>query len=173
MLPLCFAAAFLLPATQINPATNRKITAQNYCPPCQLGKLPSSRISTDILALRAQNLQQLSASPDQKPQSQNYVLTVVPKVHKIQQCTETRCSQQNTISSTTSILRPHSPLLPVEWCPHPPLPIPYSSLPTHALTHNHPPSSVLRHELMFYLLGIHGYPSLHTPPFLYHFSLIF
>jgi hypothetical protein len=49
--------AFLLPAaTQINPATNKKINAQNYCPPCQLGKLPSSRISTDILALRAQNL---------------------------------------------------------------------------------------------------------------------
>ena len=40
----------------INPATNRKITAQNYCPPCQLGKLPSSRISTDVLALCAQNL---------------------------------------------------------------------------------------------------------------------
>jgi hypothetical protein len=53
---------------KINPATNRKITAQNYCPPCQLGKLPSSRISTYILALRAQNLQQLSVSPDQKPQ---------------------------------------------------------------------------------------------------------
>jgi hypothetical protein len=65
MFPLCFSTAFLLPATQINPATNRKITAQNYCPPCQLGKLPSSRISTDILALRAQNLQQLGASPDQ------------------------------------------------------------------------------------------------------------
>jgi hypothetical protein len=30
--------------------------AQNHCPPCQLGKQPSSRISTDILALRAQNL---------------------------------------------------------------------------------------------------------------------
>ena len=56
------AVAFLLPAPQINPATNRKITAQNYCPPCQLGKLPSSRITTDILALRAQNLQQLGAS---------------------------------------------------------------------------------------------------------------
>jgi hypothetical protein len=58
----------------------QKITAQNYCPPCQLGKLPSSRISTDILALRAQNLQQLSASPDQKPQCQNSVLTASPKV---------------------------------------------------------------------------------------------
>jgi hypothetical protein len=69
MLPLFFAAAFLLPTTQINPATKRKINAQNCCPPYQLGKLPSSRISTDILALRAQKLQQLGASPDQKPQS--------------------------------------------------------------------------------------------------------
>jgi hypothetical protein len=54
---------------QIKPATNKQLTTQNYCPPCQLGKLPSSRISTDILALRAQNLQQLGASPDQKTQS--------------------------------------------------------------------------------------------------------
>jgi hypothetical protein len=56
----------LLPDTQINPATNKQITAQNYCPPCQLGKLPSCRISTDILALRAENLQQPGTSPDQK-----------------------------------------------------------------------------------------------------------
>jgi hypothetical protein len=84
-LPLCLAAAFLLPDTQINPATNKKITAQNYCPPCQLGKLPSSRISMDILALRAQNLQQLGASTDQNPQSKTTVLTanviVLRKIH--------------------------------------------------------------------------------------------
>jgi hypothetical protein len=73
-----------------------KITTKNYCPPCQLGKLRSSRISTDILALCAKNLQQLSASPDQKPSSQNSVLTVSPKVHKIQQCIKNRCLQQIT-----------------------------------------------------------------------------
>jgi hypothetical protein len=50
------AAALLLPATQPSPVANTEKFAQNYCPPCQLGKRPSSRISTDILALRAQNL---------------------------------------------------------------------------------------------------------------------
>ena len=51
-------AALLLPATQPCPVATHKKYAQNHCPPCQLGKRPSSRISTDILALRAQNLQQ-------------------------------------------------------------------------------------------------------------------
>jgi hypothetical protein len=49
MLPCYLAVAFLLPDAQTNTATN-KITSQTYCPPCQLGKLPSSKISMDILA---------------------------------------------------------------------------------------------------------------------------
>jgi hypothetical protein len=98
MLPLCFAAAFLLPTTQINPTTNRKITAQNYCPPCQLGKLPSSRISTDILALRAQNLQQLSASPDQKPQSR----TLYSFLPVIQQSTKNSTGSQSIPQCTAN-----------------------------------------------------------------------
>ena len=118
-MPLCLVVAFLLPATQINPATNRKITAQNYCPPCQLGKLPSSRISMDILALRAQNLQQLGASlikshsPEhsvpcsQQANSPQNITGSQP----IQQCTENRCSQQrqNLCSrQKTIVLSPHS-----------------------------------------------------------------
>jgi hypothetical protein len=87
----------LYAATQINPATNKQITAQNYCPPCQLGKLPSSRISMDILALRAQNLQQLSASRIKSQPGTLLLAHSKPTVHKIQQCTENRCSQQNTI----------------------------------------------------------------------------
>jgi hypothetical protein len=49
MLPCCLVVAFLLPDAQTNTATN-KITTQTYYPPCQLGKLPSSKISMDILA---------------------------------------------------------------------------------------------------------------------------
>jgi hypothetical protein len=94
---MLIVVAFLLPAaTQINPTTNKQITAQNYCPPCQLGKLPSSRISTDILALRAQNLQQLSASRIKSQPGTLLLAHSKPTVHKIQQCTENRCSQQNT-----------------------------------------------------------------------------
>jgi hypothetical protein len=126
LLSLCLAAAFLLPAPQINPATNRKITAQNYCPPCQLGKLPSSRISTDILALRAQNLQQLGGSTDQNHNQKLSLLTA---------------SQQSTASIPP----------PVEWCAHPPLPVPYSSLPTHAFTSQPPP--VLRPSSCFNVLS--------------------
>jgi hypothetical protein len=96
MLPLCLVVAFLLPATQINPATNRKITAQNYCPPCQLGKLPSSRISTDILA-PVPKTSSNSVPPRIKSQPGTLLLAhSKPTVHKIQQCTENRCSQQNT-----------------------------------------------------------------------------
>ena len=153
----CLAATFLLPATQINPATNQKITAQNYCPPCQLGKLPSSRISTDILALHAQNLQQLSASPDQKSQSRTlcsfltasqqstkyHKLTANTTVHKKSLLTAKRriYAHGKTQPSIASIPSP-----PVEWCAHPPLPVRYSSLPTHALTPSttlHPPSFVM------------------------------
>jgi hypothetical protein len=72
---LIFFAFLLHVATQINPATNKQITTQNYCPPCQLGKLPSSRISTDILALRAQNLQQLGGSTDQNHNQKLSLLT--------------------------------------------------------------------------------------------------
>jgi hypothetical protein len=81
---MLIVVAFLLPAaTQINPATNKQITAQNYCPPCQLGKLPSSRISTDILALRAQNLQQPGASPDQATvQNTLFLAHSKPTVHR-------------------------------------------------------------------------------------------
>ena len=43
LLPSCFVVAFLLPDALTN-------TAQTYYPPCQLGKLPSSKISMDILA---------------------------------------------------------------------------------------------------------------------------
>jgi hypothetical protein len=121
MFPLCLAAALLLPATQISPATNRKITGQNYCPPCQLGKLPSSRISTDILALRAQNLQQLSATLIKSHRPQN---TIVPRK-----------------SLLTAKHRPQHPFVPppIEWCAHPPLPVSYPSLPTHTFT-SQPPS---------------------------------
>jgi hypothetical protein len=149
----CFVVAFLLPATQINPATNRKITAQNYCPPCQLGKLPSSRISTDILALRAQNLQQLGASPDQKSQSRTLCSLLTAR----QQSTKYHRLTANTTMHRKSLLTANAKSLltakdnssqatqsaasiPVEWCAHPPLPVPYSSLPTHALT----PSTTLR-----------------------------
>jgi len=156
MLPLCFAAAFLLPATQINPATNRKITAQNYCPPCQLGKLPSSRISTDILALRAQNLQQLGASPDQKPQSRTLcsLLTASQQSTEnttgsqpIPQCTTNTTVHRNSAhgtmqwlsANTTGSTIQSAASIPAEWCTHTPLPIPYSSLPTHAITPQPPP----------------------------------
>ena len=139
MLPLCLAAIFLLPAPQFNPATNRKIIAQNYCPPYQLGKLPSSRISTDILALRAQNLQQLSASPDQKSQSR----TLCSLLTASQQSTKYHRLTANTPVHRKSLLTtknpPQHPFPPVEWCAHPPLPVPYSSLSTHAFT-SQPPS---------------------------------
>ena len=84
---MLIVVAFLLHvATQINHATNKRITAQNYCPPCQLGKLPSSRISTDILALHAQNLQQLGASLDQATvQNTLFLAYNKPTVHKIPQ----------------------------------------------------------------------------------------
>jgi hypothetical protein len=168
MLPLCFAAAFLLPATQINPATNRKITAQNYCPPCQLGKLPSSRISTDILALRAQNLQQLGASPDQKPQSRT-LYSFLPASQQstenttgsqpIPQCTANTTVHRNSAHGKCNGSRPiqlaqqYSPQhpSPAEWCAHPPLPVPYSSLPTHTITPQPPP--VLRPTSPFNILS--------------------
>jgi hypothetical protein len=124
---------------------------------CQLGKLPSSRISTDILALRAQNLQQLSASPDQKSQSRTlcslltasqqstkyHRLTANTTVHRKSLLTAKRriSAHGKTQPSTTSIPSP-----PVEWCAHPPLLVPYSSLPTHALTPSttpRPPSFVM------------------------------
>jgi hypothetical protein len=64
--------------------------------------------------------------------------------------------------------------IPVEWCAHPPLPVPYSSLPTHAITPQPPPSSVLRPPLIFYRLGISGlslsaYATLGIPIFISFF----
>jgi hypothetical protein len=143
MLPLCLVVAFLLPDTQINPATNRKITAQNYCPPCQLGKLPSSKIYTDILA------------PVPKTSSNS-----VPQL--IKSHSQKLCAHSKSNSPPQSILRPLS---------NPPhVNLPFSLIPpplTHAVTSpTTPPSSVLRPPSMFYLLGIHSCPSLHTQPFL-------
>jgi hypothetical protein len=171
---MLISVSFLLPATaQINPATNKQIISQNYCPPCQLGKLPSSRISTDILALCAQNLQQLSASPDQKPQSTRYNSAQKIAAHSKTQPSrgslltakhnrpEALCSWPNTIvqnSLLTVEYNSSSPIQsaqqfqfttsippPVEWCPHPPLPVPYSSLSTHTFTSKPPPSFVLKY----------------------------
>jgi hypothetical protein len=151
MLPLCLATAFLLPAPQINPATNRKITAQNYCPPCQLGKLPSSRISTDILALRAQNLQQLGASPDQKPQSR----TLCSLLTASQQPTDNTTGSQ-PIPQCTSNTTVHNKYSPQH--PSPPngahIPLFPSLIPPCRLAqllHNHPP--VLRPTSPFNILS--------------------
>jgi hypothetical protein len=166
---MLIVVAFLLPAaTQINPATNKQITAQNYCPPCQLGKLPSSRISTDILALRAQNLQQLGASPDQKPQSRTLcsLLTASQQSTEnttgsqpIPQCTTNTTVHRNSAhgntqwfsANTTGSAIQSAASIPAEWCAHPPLPVPYSSLPTHAITPQPPPSSVLRPSINVFL----------------------
>jgi hypothetical protein len=159
LIVVAFPAAFLL-LLQINPATNKKITAQNYCPPCQLGKLPSSRISTDILALRAQNLQQLGASPDQKSQSRTLcsLLTASQQSTKYHRLTantivhrkiaahskmQNLCSRQKTI-----VLSPHSPQHPSPSNgPH--IPLFPSLIPPCRLTqllHNHPrPPSFVPH----------------------------
>jgi hypothetical protein len=179
---MLISVAFLLPAaTQINPATNKQITAQNYCPPCQLGKLPSSRISTDILALRAQNLQQLGASPDQKPQSRTLcsLLTASQQSTEnttgsqpIPQCTANTTVHRNSAhgkmqwfsANTTGSAIQSAASIPAEWCAHPPLPVPYSSLPTHVITPQPPPSSVLRPPLMFLFSRDFWAPALHTQP---------
>jgi hypothetical protein len=139
---MLIVVAFLLPAaTQINPSTNKKIIARNYCPPCQLGKLPSSRISTDILALRAQNLQQLGASPDQKPLSRT-LCSLLPASQQstenttgsqpIPQCTANTTVHRNSShgtmqwlsANTTGSAIQSAASIPAEWCAHPHLPVP-------------------------------------------------
>jgi hypothetical protein len=133
MLPLCLAAAFLLPDTQINPATNKKITAQNYCPPCQLGKLPSSRISMDILAPVPKTS---SNSVPQLIKSHSPKLSAHSKSHSPQK------------------IPPPSNAPPVNL-----FPFPYSSFTdscSYFSNHPRPPSFVP--PSMFYLLGIHRLP---------------
>jgi hypothetical protein len=185
--------AFLLPAAaQINPATNKQITAQNYCPPCQLGKLPSSRISTDILALRAQNLQQLSASPDQKPQSTKYNSAQKIAAHSKTQPSrgslltgkhnrpEALCSRPNTIVQNSLLTAEYNSSPPIQTAQQfqftASIPPPSNGatspssrplfLPADSriyfTTTPRPPSFVP--SLIFYHLGISGLLALHTPP---------
>jgi hypothetical protein len=185
MLPLCFVAGFLLPATQINPATNRKITTQNYCPLCQLGKLPSSRISTDILALRAQNLQQLSASLDQKPQSRT-LCSLLPASQQstenttgsqpIPQCTTNTTVHRNSAhgkmqwfsSNTTGSAIQSAASIPAEWCTHSLLPHPLffpADSRNYSTTTPPCPSSFVPPLIFFIISGFSGLLALHMPPF--------
>jgi hypothetical protein len=131
MLPLCLAAAFLLPDTQINPATNKKITAQNYCPPCQLGKLPSSRISMDILA--------------PVPKTSSNSVPQLIKSHNQKLSAHSKSDPPNPSSVESPSRKPSS--------------FPYSSFTDSCkLLPQPPPCMSLLFPLMFYLLGIHRLP---------------
>jgi len=150
LLPLCLASAFLLLGTQINSATNKKITTQNYFPPCQQGKLPSSRISTDILA------------PVPKTSS-NSVPQLIKSHHQ-------KLSPPSKCHSPPKIPLPSNPPTHVNLLP------PLFLL--HRLLITPLPAPVLRPSFslnVFIFSGFLDHPSLHTQPFynIFHWSFKF
>ena len=82
LLPCC-----CLPATWYIDQSSHKqrITSQTYCPPCQLGKLPSSRISMDILAPVPKKSSNSVPQLIKRSQPENSLLTenviVLRKIH--------------------------------------------------------------------------------------------
>jgi hypothetical protein len=111
MSPCCLVVAFLLPDALTN-------TAQTYYPPCQLGQLPSSRISYGYPGPRAQNPQQTGA-PE--------LILPTPELTPLSPIQES--PQKKSINLPSNPPLPKPP--PLHILPSPPLA--FTSLSTHLL----------------------------------------